>query len=157
MKVSMRIDLQREQVLKDGTTIGSMYLNDKLFCRTLEDPIRDLGIEDKVYGDTAIPAGTYRIIVNYSQKFRRVMPLLLNVPKFKGIRIHSGVTKAHTLGCILIGMKVHENTLKNSHTAYNWFFPNLRQWLTQGKVLIKIINPLPVMTTESKTSILTSP
>lgn len=96
---------------KDTYTIGKLYVDDEYFCDTLEDKDRgltfDMPLEDikkvKVYGQTAIPTGRYQVVMNMSTRFKKVMPLLLNVPGFDGIRIHSGNTAADTQGCILLG------------------------------------------------------
>lgn len=93
---------------KSEYTIGRMYVNGEFFCNTLEDKVRDLPKEKKVPGKTAIPAGRYRVILTTSARFKRLLPLLLNVPYFEGIRIHSGNTAADTEGCILVG----DNTVK---------------------------------------------
>lgn len=81
-------------------TIGRLYLDGKVFCNTLEDPVRDT----KIAGKTAIPEGTYTVIVNRSPRFKRDLPLLLDVPDFEGIRIHRGNTAKDTSGCILVGI-----------------------------------------------------
>lgn len=95
---------------KETYTIGRLYINNEFFCNTLEDRIVDKnknGIfdngEKKVYGESAIPYGTYNIIYNWSPKFGRNLPRLLNVPHFEGILIHSGNTAADSAGCILVG------------------------------------------------------
>lgn len=84
-------------------TVGRLYVDGKMFCNTLEDRVRDLNTEEKVYGETAIPAGRYRVIFNWSPKFGRNLPRLLNVPLFEGILIHPGNTAADSAGCILVG------------------------------------------------------
>jgi len=93
---------------KETYTIDRFYVNGKSFCDVLEDPVRDLNKdgdlddegEGKIPGNTAIPYGTYNVILSMSPKFRRVLPLLLGVPHFTGIRIHAG-TKSD--GCLVIG------------------------------------------------------
>ena len=83
-------------------------------CHSLEDTERDLSCSPKVEHHTAIPRGTYRITLSHSPKFRRMLPLLENVPMFTGIRIHSGNTPNDTSGCILVGEKAGEGIIKNS-------------------------------------------
>lgn len=90
-------------------TIGSLSVNGEKFCDTLEDRVRDLaGGESKVPGETAIPEGRYRVIVNRSPKFGRDLPRLLDVPQFEGVLIHRGNTDKDSSGCILVG----ENKVK---------------------------------------------
>lgn len=86
-------------------TLGEMTVDGFPFCETLEDPVRELGPngEGKVYGQTAIPAGTYRVAINWSVKFQKKMIAVLDVPHFTGIRIHSGNDAGDTEGCILLG------------------------------------------------------
>lgn len=89
-------------------TIGNLYVNGAYFCDTLEDKVRDIPREGKIPGKTAIPAGTYKVILNRSPKFQRELPRLQNVPFFEGVLIHRGNTPEHTEGCILVG----ENKVK---------------------------------------------
>lgn len=93
----------RRTFLGPDYTVGELYVNGKYFCDTLEDTYRDLTKEQKIYGKTAIPFGKYEVILNYSPKFKKELPRLLNVPHFDGILIHNGTTPEHTEGCILIG------------------------------------------------------
>lgn len=82
----MTLILQRTHEVGD-TTFGKLYLNDMTFLNyTLEDKVREI----KIKHQTAIPAGTYEIIINKSERFKQMMPLLLDVPGFDGIRIHKG-------------------------------------------------------------------
>jgi hypothetical protein len=84
---------------RPGYVPGKLFVDGKFECYTLEDQMRT----QKIYAQTAIPLGRYRIIVTYSNRFKRPLPLLLNVPEFTGVRIHSGNTVADTEGCILVG------------------------------------------------------
>lgn len=125
-------------------TIGKLYINDQYFCDTLEDTDRGLTQSmteqqigsKKVYGETAIPTGTYRIIISYSNKFKRQMPLLLNVPGFAGIRIHSGNTEKDSLGCILVGKNKAVGKVLESRDTYSKLFSILQE--ANKKETIKI-------------------
>lgn len=125
-------------------TIGKLYINDKYFCDTLEDTDRGLTQSmteqqigsKKVYGETAIPTGTYRIIISYSNKFKKQMPLLLNVPGFAGIRIHSGNTEKDSLGCILVGKNKAVGKVLESRDTYIKLFSILQE--ANKKETIKI-------------------
>lgn len=110
----MKLELKR-RFLGESYTIGSLSIDGKKFCDTLEDKVRDLnkngvfdGDEKKVYAETAIPYGTYDIVVDYSPKFKQELPRLKNVKHFEGILIHSGNTAEDSAGCILVG----ENKVK---------------------------------------------
>lgn len=112
---------------KDNYTIGKLYINGQYFCDTLEDKDRGLKQTDniisikakKIFGKTAIPMGKYNVVLSYSPKFKKILPLVDNVKGFSGIRIHQGNTADDTEGCILVGknnivgMVTHsEDTLK---------------------------------------------
>lgn len=92
------------------STIGNLLINNQLFCHTLEDTVRPQG-SGKVFGRTAIPAGRRRVIVSMSPKFKKLMPEILDVPQFTGIRIHNGLNPDHTLGCILTGKNIVNSSL----------------------------------------------
>ena len=101
---------------REGYVIGKMYVDGQYFCDTLEDTDRgltsDMPLDDikriKVYGQTAIPTGTYKVSVQYWAKHKINVPYLHDVPGYSGILIHSGSSNADTLGCILVG----KNTAK---------------------------------------------
>lgn len=92
-------------------TVGRVLVDDERFSESMEDKDRgltqDMSEEEikrvKVYGETAIPTGVYTVKMTYSPKYKRMMPEVLNVPGFSGIRIHSGNTAKDSLGCILLG------------------------------------------------------
>lgn len=129
----------------NGTTIGELFLeNGEFLCYTLEDQIRDLTKVPKVYAQTAIMPGTYKVIINMSNRFKKLLPLLLNVAQFEGIRIHSGNTKADTEGCILVGTKVSADrqSVLNSRVAFTKVFTLMQMAIDKGHtVSIEINNP----------------
>lgn len=105
---------------RDTYTIGKLYVNGQYFCDTLEDCYRGDHLDKtKIKGKTAIPRGTYRGIFNYSPKFKKYLPLLMDVPYFTGIRIHSGNTAEDTEGCILVGQNLVVGKVLNSRITYN--------------------------------------
>ena len=107
--------LRVERLWKKATyTVGRLYVDEKLYCNTLEDVVRDLDKEKKIPGKTAIPAGTYKVIYNWSPKFVMNLPRLLNVPHFEGILIHPGNTADDSAGCILVGNNTAVGRLTNS-------------------------------------------
>ena len=84
-----------------GEALGEATL---YLCDTLEPTWRDYNNGAyKIKGRSAIPEGRYAVVITYSPKMKQWLPLLLNVPKFSGIRIHAGNTTKDTEGCILVG------------------------------------------------------
>lgn len=142
----MELLLERKYI-KPEYCIGRLYINGEFFCNTLEDTIRDINKngtfdcgEFKISGHTAIPYGTYEIQVTYSPKFKRELPLLLDVPNFTGIRIHRGNTNKDSSGCILVGENTKKGMVLNS-TKYEQELTKLLK-NTQSKkekIIVKII------------------
>lgn len=99
----MKIKLIRH-TFTSTATIGDLYVNDAFICNTLEDVDRHLESGGKkIYAETAIPCGEYRIKWTYSPRFGKMLPELLNVPQFAGVRIHAGNSSKDTEGCLLCG------------------------------------------------------
>jgi hypothetical protein len=119
------------------STIGALTFGE-FSCFTLEDRVREPGV--KVQDKTAIPAGRYRVVVDFSQRFQRRMPLLLEVPMFTGIRIHSGNTAEDTRGCILVGEWRAPDWVGDSRRAFGKLFPLIDG---EGDVWI-LVQDLPV-------------
>jgi len=84
----------------DRNIIGDLFINGVFFCHTLEDEKRADGL--KVFGETAIPTGVYNVKLTVSNRFKRLMPILLDVEGFSGVRIHGGNTSKDTHGCPLV-------------------------------------------------------
>lgn len=123
-------------------SIGNLYVNDILICNTLEDKVRQLDSEDdKVYGKTAIPSGSYEVVLSYSNRFQKILPEILNVPFFKGVRIHSGNNEDDTEGCILVGecRNVEEGYIYNSRKTMNRLMKILQNADKNEKIFINII------------------
>ncbi|RGG48123.1 DUF5675 family protein [Butyricimonas paravirosa] len=120
-------------------TIGRLFVDGKYFCDTLEDRCRDFDKEEKVMNETAIPEGIYEVIVNVSARFKRKLPLLLDVPHFSGIRIHRGNTDKDTSGCILVGENKQPGRVINS-TGYELRLTELieKAMLAGDKIMIEI-------------------
>lgn len=125
----MKIVVKRTNYLSD-CTIGEMYVDGKYECFTLEDVVRDNGV--KVSGATAIPTGSYSLTVTFSNRFQKELPLLLNVPNFEGVRIHTGNTSLQTEGCILIGRQVESHSILESRLAFEHLFPKIKAALAKG-------------------------
>lgn len=97
-------------------TVGRLSIGeiDRVFCDTLEPPVRELkdlnkdgdfmdAGEGKIMGSTAIPPGRYKITWKHSPSFKREMPYLENVPGFSNVMLHWGNDVKDTAGCILVG------------------------------------------------------
>ena len=140
-------------------TIGRLYLDGLYYCNTLEDADRGLKQNDelsyirsrKVYGETAIPKGTYRISMNTtSPKYSAVawywnlckgkMPRLQDVPGFDGILIHPGNTALDTLGCILVGRNTKVGKLTDSKAAFKEVYKRMKDAYDRGEeITIEIV------------------
>jgi len=117
-----------------SSTIGKLYVDGVFFAYTLEDIDRHL--EDggkKIHGETAIPRGSYKVIIDFSNRFQKQMMHVLNVPGFEGIRIHAGNTDKDTEGCILLGKVRSDNAVFNSREAVNALFEKVRAALDAGQ------------------------
>ncbi len=131
-----RIQLRRRHIGPDST-FGELYGPDGSFwAHTLEDPVRNV----KVAGKTAIPAGTFEVVVAWSPKYQRQMPRLLSVPFFEGVLIHPGNDVADTEGCILVGDDDPRTPafLDRSRVAFDRLFPLIRNLAGKGQLLIDI-------------------
>jgi hypothetical protein len=137
----MKLELKRFYEGKKYT-LGLLCIDGLFECFTLEDTARHGA--PKIPGETAIPEGTYPVTIDESARFKRLMPHVMDVPGFSGIRIHSGNTADDTEGCILLGdtcnqLSAEQGSIGNSRIAFAAFFTKLQDGLAnKGEVLITI-------------------
>jgi hypothetical protein len=106
----------------DKSTIGELLIDGIFECYTLEDVERPV----KIKAETAIQKGTYKVIINMSNRLKRLLPLLINVPNFEGVRIHAGNTNHDTEGCILVGQTRGDNYIGQSRKAFAKLFKKMQ-------------------------------
>ena len=146
----MNLRLERE-ASRFNATVGRLLIDGQFECYVLEDTVRERpGVAVatwKIDKQTAIPAGTYRVVITWSTRFKRNLPLLVDVPGFSGIRIHSGNTHENTEGCLLPGRTRGTSTVGESVLAFDALYVKLVTALLAGEyVSITIVNPTPAAT-----------
>jgi hypothetical protein len=146
-----------------GATIGLLSVPGQHDCYTCEDVLREPATKPdttrlsplvaratlgswvaawKVPGVTAIPSGRYRVLVTDSLRFKKPLPLLVDVPGFAGVRIHAGNTAADTEGCVLVGETATAFGVGQSRVAFARVFAAIQSALGAGeRVWIDIRNP----------------
>jgi hypothetical protein len=117
------------------STIGELYIDNRFECFTLEDRIR----AQKVPGTTAIPVGNYEVGVTWSNRFKRPLPLLMNVPNYEGVRIHTGNTDENTEGCLLVGKTKRPDFVGGSKLAFDALFTKIQEAAQREKVFLEIV------------------
>ena len=106
----------------DTSTIGELLIDGIFECYTLEDIERPV----KIKAETAISKGTYKVIINQSNRFKKLLPLLLKVPNFEGVRIHPGNSNHDTEGCILVGRTRSKDFIGQSRKAFESLFAKMK-------------------------------
>lgn len=125
----MKLTLKRK-FFGSAYTIGDLFIDGVFFCNTIEDVVRCLPAacpntpkgrnctcKEKVYAETAIPAGLYKVTMEYSPRFKRRLPLLHDIPHFIGILIHSGNTQRDSAGCLIVGFNTVKGMVTNSRAT----------------------------------------
>ena len=144
----MLIKLNR-YIYEKTYTIGSLFIDNQFFCNTLEDTCREYvytggyqKVFEKVWGRTAIHSGNYPVVITYSNKFKKALPLIQNVDGFKGIRIHAGNRASDTAGCILVGSyKEGDSFITNSADTLKRVQASIQLAIDNGEeVTIRILN-----------------
>lgn len=132
-----------------GTTLGVVFLDGAFFGFSLEDQVREqpgVPVEAwKVYGETAIPAGRYRVTLTFSPRFGRLLPELRDVPGFTAIRIHPGNSKADTEGCILLGVERRDVRVLQSTATVGRLQAAIEAALGRGEVTWVTIENTPAL------------
>ena len=131
---------------KEDYTIGHLMVDGKFFAHTLEDTDRGLTqkmslstlLQKKIHSKTAIPTGRYQIVWTYSNHFGKSMPLLMNVPGYAGVRIHSGNSAKDTEGCILVGKNDKIGWISQSREYISKLYPIIEAACKKEKVYITI-------------------
>lgn len=141
----MELLLQRKK-LNEHCTIGELFVDGEFECFTLEDTVREIpGVpvqEWKIAGNTAIPCGRYAVVVSRSPRFGRDLPLLVNVPGFVGVRIHTGNDASDTEGCLLVGERVAGDAIVESRKAFASLMEKIMDAIESLQILhIEIRNP----------------
>lgn len=135
----MKLTLERKY-LRQEYTIGKLSIDGVYFCDTLEDRVRNIPKEAKVWGQTAIPYGTYEIKMMYSPKFKKKMPYLLDVPYFTSIMIHNGFSAENSHGCVLVGKNKVKGRVVESRDTFNKLYIRINEASQNNeKVIIEIV------------------
>lgn len=139
----MKLRLVR-RVIKNGFVEGKLYVNDVFECFTVEDTDRKLEAGGtKVQNQTAIPKGEYKVIMSRSARFKKVLPEVLNVPGFTGVRIHAGNSSKDTEGCIIVGSvntKDDDDWVGGSVVAISRLLPKLNKAFKAGEpITIEVV------------------
>jgi hypothetical protein len=139
--------LLKRRWFSEKSTIGELFVDGQPECFTLEDRTRKDPApatphnEAKVWGATAIPPGTYRVIVSMSPRFKRLLPRLLDVPGFDGVLIHPGNTDKDTHGCILVGTEQGVDFIGNSRLAFNALYEKINAAYSKREpIMIEIVD-----------------
>ena len=139
--------LLKRKVFTDKSVTGELFIDDVFECYCLEDKDRDLTktqdlrdiLKAKIHGVTAIPYGEYEVVITWSNRFKCLMPLLVNVPGYEGVRIHTGNKAEDTEGCILVGKTKGLDFIGNSREEYAILFKKLSEAALKEKIILTII------------------
>lgn len=142
----MDIELKRT-VFTDQSTIGMLSIDGDFACYVLEDVVREIPGQAvstwKVRAQTAIPQGRYRVERNFSPRFGKLLPILVGVPGFDGIRIHPGNVAGDTEGCLLPGLHKAQDKVTDSKVAFMQIDAKIKEALDAGETVWIDVKGLP--------------
>jgi hypothetical protein len=141
----MELKLVRKEFTNEST-ISELFVDGVKECFAIEDKDRNLNnamTEEaikciKVHGKTAIPEGRYRVVISYSNRFKKYLPEVLGVPGFAGIRIHAGNTAADSEGCILPGKTKAADFVGSSKLAFDALFTKMKKAEKTEKIYLTV-------------------
>lgn len=150
---NLQLWLERK-VFNTNSTEGNLWIKQddgtwKWFCNTIEDKVRAAPGQWhkslKVYGQTAIPYGEYPVLVTWSNKFKRMLTAILNVPDFEGIRMHNGTSELSSAGCPILSYRDDDahHKLINDKAAMNDLCDLVEQEQKRRKIWITIADGKP--------------
>lgn len=136
-------------------SIGELYVNSSHFAYTLEDQVREIKGQPvatwKVQNETAIPEGKFEVRMTFSNRFQRIMPELIGVPGFAGVRIHGGNTDKDTDGCILCGQMKDGMGIHNCAHVLEQLSAMIQSTIDQGaRVWMTVANQFEAGSTAGK-------
>jgi len=139
----MKLELRRTH-LNDRWTLGELWVDGAFAFFSCEDVTREPGV--KVWGETAIPLGTYAIKLQRSPTWKRLMAYLQDVPGFSKVMIHPGNDHTDSLGCILVGAKrdIPGGRVLDSRVAFDRLYPRIAGACSKGGVSIAITHAFVV-------------
>ena len=115
------------------SSISKLFVDGIYECDILEDTVRAAN-EAKIFGKTAIPAGKYQVVMTMSTRFKRILPLLIGVPGYEGVRIHPGNKPEDTLGCLLPGQEcATKDFVAQSNKEFNELMVKLNKAIKAGQ------------------------
>jgi hypothetical protein len=121
----------------DKSTIGELYtIDDKGTEEFLSFILEDVVREEKIKNETAIPYGQYKVVITHSPRFRRNLPLLLDVPNYFGVRIHPGNSASNTEGCLLPGTRKGTDFVFESKKAFDSLYKKIDKALKAGEEVV---------------------
>jgi hypothetical protein len=148
----MNLKLVRKE-FTSVSTIGELSIDGKFFCFVLEDKDRGLTQSEtltsikikKIFGVTAIPYGKYKVVLSESPHFKRLLPEILNVKGYTGVRIHRGNTDKDTLGCLIVGFRKVYNQVFESAKAEEALIKELKGAIEDGEdINLEIVADKPL-------------
>ena len=143
----MELKLERK-IFNEDSTEGNLYVDGKWFCNVIEDKVRakpgQWHSSLKVYAKTAIPYGRYSVLVTWSNRFKRMLTGIFNVPDFEGIRIHNGTSELSSAGCLIVSYKDDDKNHKliNDKAAMNDLCKLIEKAQKKEKIFINIVESL---------------